>query len=123
MLLFDQFRNPKYEYDIYVSNVYDGDTITVDIQLGFDVLIKKQKIRLFGINTPEIRGDDKEFGKKIRDYVREKILGKQVVMSTIKDKKGKYGRYLGIIYYTDGDKNICLNQELLDKDMAVQYML
>ena len=122
-MLFNKFINTQYKYDIYVSDVYDGDTITVDITLGFDVLIKKQKIRLFGINTPEVRGDDKEFGKKVRDYVRNKILHKNISMYSIKDKKGKYGRYLGIIYYNDNNQDICLNQELLDKEMAIQYML
>ena len=45
-----------YEYRAFVRKVYDGDTITVDIDLGFDVVLKAQKIRLVRINAPEVRG-------------------------------------------------------------------
>ena len=44
-----------YEYKATVTKVYDGDTITVDFDLGFGIILKKQTIRLFGINTPEVR--------------------------------------------------------------------
>ena len=120
---FDKYIDPKFEYDVYVQSVYDGDTVTVDIKLGFDVVLSKQKIRLFGVNTPEMRGEDKENGKKVRDYVRSKILNKHIKMNSLKDKTGKYGRFLGILHYTEDDKTICLNQELLDKEMAVEFML
>lgn len=87
-----------YTYKAFVTDVYDGDTITVTIDCGFGLRMEKQKIRLFGINTPEVRGDEKEFGKKVRDLMRERILQKDIILKTIKDKKGKYGRYLGIVY-------------------------
>ena len=49
-----------YEYRAFVRKVYDGDTITVDIDLGFEVMLKNQKLRLYGINTPEVRGESRE---------------------------------------------------------------
>jgi len=98
---FDKYIDQKFEYD--------GDTVTVDIKLGFDVVLSKQKIRLFGVNTPEMRGEDKENGKRVRDYVRSKILNKHIKMNSLKDKTGKYGRFLGILHYTEDDKTICLN--------------
>ena len=51
-----------YEYCAKVVSVYDGDTITVDIDLGFGIVLKKQKLRLLGINTPEVRGAEKILG-------------------------------------------------------------
>jgi micrococcal nuclease len=108
-----------YEYRAYVRKVYDGDTITVDIDLGFGVLLKNQKIRLYGINTPEVRGESKEEGKKVRDLVRQRILGKWVVIKTRRDKKGKYGRYLGIVYESEVEES--LNDWLLCEGHAVKY--
>ena len=61
----------------------------------------------------------KEEGYKVRDYVREEILEKDIELFTIKDKTGKYGRLLGVIKY--GDK--CLNQDLLDKKMAIKFLI
>lgn len=87
-----------YEYKAYVTSVYDGDTITVDIELGFGIVVRKQKIRLAGINTPEIRGEEREAGLVSRDVLREKILHKNIIINTFKDAKGKYGRYIGVIY-------------------------
>ena len=62
-----------YEYRAYVSRVYDGDTITVDIDLGFGIVFKSQKIRLVRINAPEIRGDERQTGLVSRDALRDKI--------------------------------------------------
>ena len=109
-----------YEYRAYVKKVYDGDTITVDIDLGFGVLLKNQKIRLYGINTPEIRGESKEEGKKVRDLVRERILDTWVTIKTYKDKKGKYGRWLGMVYELEVEESI--NEWLLNEGHAVKYI-
>ena len=91
-------------YKATIEKIYDGDTITCTIDCGFGVKLTKQKVRLYGINCPEMRGDEKEKGKESRDALREKIMGKDILLKTIKDKKGKYGRYLGIRYL--GDENI-----------------
>ena len=61
-------------------------------------LLKKQKIRLLGINTPEVRGSEKSQGIISRDALRQRILGKVVIIKTSKDKKGKYGRWLGEVF-------------------------
>ena len=106
-----------YQYKATVKSVYDGDTITCDIDLGFDVILRKQKIRLYGIDTPELRGEEKERGIMVRDKVRELIDGKDIILKSIKDKKGKYGRWLGIIYIDE----LNLNDWLIDNDFAVKY--
>lgn len=86
-----------YKYNAQVVSVYDGDSITVDIDLGFGIIYKNQKIRLADINAPEIRGEEREAGLISRDALRKKILFKNVILLTQKDRKGKYGRYIGTI--------------------------
>lgn len=105
-----------YNYNAYVTSVYDADTITCDINLGFGVVLHKQKIRLFGIDAPELRGSEKDEGIKSRDYMRGMILNKNIIIKTIKDKKGKYGRWLGIVYLND----INLNELLVKEGYAVK---
>ncbi len=87
-----------YEYKAIVVKVYDGDTVTVDIDLGFHMWMKKQSIRLYGIDTPELRGESRERGLVVRDFVQGLILNKVITLHSFKDKKGKYGRWLAIIY-------------------------
>lgn len=106
----------NYVYKATVDSIYDGDTMTCTIDCGFGVHLAKQKVRLFGINTPEVRGSEKEEGKKSRDAVREKVLGKDILLKTIKDKKGKYGRYLGIIYIQEGDKQVNINDWIIENN-------
>jgi len=107
-----------YTYNAYVTEVYDGDTITVDIDLGFGIKITNQKIRLFGINAPELKGKTKSEGIKSRDKLTELILNKQVKIETVKDKKEKYGRLLGKIWIED----TMVNDVLLKEGFAVSYM-
>ena len=107
-----------FEYNAVVIKVYDGDSITVDIDLGFGIWAKGQKLRLSGIDTPEIRGSSRELGLVARDALRNQILGKKIIIKTEKDKKGKYGRWLATIY-CGSDKSI--NSWLLEEGFAVPY--
>jgi len=106
-----------YKYKAFVVGVYDGDTITVDIDLGMDTWKKNVKLRLARIDTPEVRGAEKIAGKQVRDYVRVLILDQEIVISTTKDKTGKYGRYLAEVVV--GDMN--LNDHLVELGMATKY--
>jgi len=92
-----------YTYRAKYRSNYDGDTIRFDIDLGFGVILSNQIVRLYGVNTPELRGDEKELGKKVRDEVKE-LLSKAntITLRTYKDKKGKYGRWLAEVNY-DGE--------------------
>ena len=117
-------KTPDYTYFAYVSDVYDGDSITVDIDLGLNTWSMGQKLRLYGINTPEVRGPDKERGLMVRDYVRHELLfvaqGK-VLIRTHKDRKGKYGRWLATVFYSDNyERN--LNEELVQLGYAGPYL-
>tara|TARA_Y100001938_G_scaffold91444_1_gene125447 strand:+ start:1461 stop:1787 length:327 start_codon:yes stop_codon:yes gene_type:complete len=107
-----------WEYRALVQKVYDADTITVDIDLGFDIILKKQKIRLVGINAPEVRGEERQHGLISRDALRSKIANKWVIIQTEKDKKGKYGRWLGTVVL-DGEN---INNWLLNEGLATIYV-
>ena len=104
----------QYLYDATVTDVYDGDTLTVDIDLGLHVWIRGEKLRLHRVNAPELRGEERPRGLVSRDWLRERVLDKSVVIETIRDKKGKYGRYLAEIWL--GDENI--NDVLVNEGMA-----
>lgn len=108
-----------YEYNAFVTKVYDADTITVNIDLGFLSHLHNVKIRLFGINAPEVRGTEKEAGKKSRDWLRERILNKPVFIKTYRDKTGKYGRWLADVY-PQNDHNKSFNQLLVEEGLAVE---
>ena len=104
-----------YRYKAIITDVFDGDTITADIDLGFDVWIRGTKIRLYGIDAPEMKGASKEDGKISRDWLRSQVLeSEEITIRTIKDKREKYGRMLGII--EKGDR--ILNDELIEAGLA-----
>lgn len=106
-----------YTYRANVVSIYDGDTITVDIDLGFSIVLRQQSVRLARINAPEVRGSSAELGLKSRDALRDKIMGKTVLLRTIRDSREKYGRWLGEIWL-DG---ACVNDWLMESGLAVRY--
>jgi len=103
-----------YEYRAKILEVYDGDTVTVEFDLGFKIKFI-EKVRLSGINTPEVRGSEREDGLISRDALRERILGQYVIIKTHRDKKGKYGRYIGEIFIEDES----INDWLVTEGLAV----
>lgn len=113
-----------YHYKAIVTKVYDGDTITVDIDLGLGVWRRGEKLRLYGLNAPEVRGSEREAGLRARHWLREILLERRVYVSTIKDRTGKYGRLLAYVYYYDRvGKEHCVNVDIVDAGHAepVEY--
>jgi len=109
-----------YTYKALVKSIYDGDTLRADIDLGFGVILADQSLRLLGIDTPEIRGVERPQGIISRDFVVERIpVGSYITITTVKDRKEKFGRYLATVYYGEEQKN--LNEELLSSGMATPY--
>ena len=103
-------------YPATVTKAYDGDTITLTIDLGMGISMT-ERVRLYGINAPELRGSERVDGLKSRDALRKLILNKEVRLETLKnDKKGKYGRLIGIIYV--GDINV--NKWMVKNNYAVE---
>ena len=86
-------------------------------QIGFDIILHNQKIRLLGIDTPEVRGKEREQGLISRDALRKKIGSKWIIVKTQQDKKGKYGRWLGTIFI---DKEN-VNEWLIKEGLAEVY--
>ena len=110
-----------YEYKCKLVKVVDGDTIDVDIDLGFGVWMRNQRIRLYGIDTPESRTSDKVekvYGNAAKDFLVKWTDAGDLTLKTFKDGKGKFGRILGEIWF-GGTYNI--NQILVDNHHAVRY--
>ena len=109
-----------YEYRCEITRVVDGDTVDAIIDLGFDVSYKS-RVRLYGIDTPESRTrdlDEKARGKLAGKFLSDAILhADNLVIQTKLDKKGKFGRVLGVIVADDVD----LNQALINNHLAVAY--
>ena len=110
-----------FEYNCKIVKVVDGDTADVDIDLGFGVWLKKQRIRFYGIDTPESRTRDleeKKYGLMAKEIVLAHLpIGSTQILRTHKDGVGKYGRILGS--FVVGDTT--LNQMLIDTHNAVAY--
>ena len=104
-----------YEYTAKVTNVVDGDTIDVDIDLGFDVHINT-RLRLAGVNCAELNTPE---GVLARRWTQYNLLGTTVTIKTDKDKKEKYGRYLAVVEVPSWSYNF--NDALIKKGYAVAY--
>ena len=115
-------KEPAYLYRAEVVRVVDGDTIDVDIDLGFYTWIKKQRIRMVGIDAPETHGAERDAGLTATVFLRNLVEGKEVILRTYKgrdggDSRGKYGRWLGTIYLDGLD----VNQHMIDNGQAIEY--
>lgn len=117
-----------YEYNCRVVKVIDGDTVDVDIDLGFDVWLKKQRIRLFGVDTPESRTRDleeKKYGIRAKNFVKGRlpIGSRQVLRTKLDDSRGKFGRILGefVIENNSHKEDTTLNQLLIITNNGVPY--
>jgi len=113
-----------YEYRVKkVLKVVDGDTIDVDIDLGFNVSYT-QRVRLAGIDTPESRTTDlkeKALGLEVKEYLKHSLEGAEdVVIQTEKpDSSEKYGRILGWLFINDDE--ISLNEKMINEGYAWEY--
>lgn len=113
-------KDKLYHYKAVVTAVYDGDTCTVDIDLGLHTWVKGEKLRLTRIDAPELKGKTRSKGLVSRDYLRSLILNKEIIIETIKDAKEKYGRYLAEIWMKDEKgKLLNINDELVKNGFAV----
>lgn len=101
-----------YEYRAKINRVVDGDTVDVDIELGFGVVLADERVRIMGIDTPESRTSDKVeklFGEAAKNRLKS-LLGKTAILRTQvakdgEDMKGKFGRILGDFDVYDANKD------------------
>lgn len=114
-----------FEYKCNIVRVVDGDTVDVDIDLGFGIWVRNERVRLYGVDTPESRTRDlqeKFYGKYATEYLIAK-LGDSCILRTKKDRAGKFGRVLGefVVYdgHSDSWKNV--NEMMVRDFIAVPY--
>ena len=119
-----------YEYRCKVRRIVDGDTVDVDIDLGFGVWLNDERVRIMGIDTPESRTSDsveKAFGKAAKARLKE-LLGPAATLKTRvakdgEDMRGKFGRVLGDfeVYYHKEDRYTTVTDILIKEGHAVLY--
>ena len=113
-----------YHYKAEVLSVYDGDTVTLMIDQGMKHFARV-KVRMIGIDTPEIRTKDleeKKRGYDAKDYLKSRIEGKTIIVQT--QKKGKFGRLLGVLWeYSEDSEELgeSLNDEMIRMGHAKAY--
>ena len=116
-----------HEYRCEIVRVIDGDTVDVDIDLGFGVWMRKERVRIHGIDTPESRTSDKAekvYGLAAKEFVKSYLkAGSAQTLVTEKDKTGKFGRILGKFKVYDGltDSEITLGEIMIREHHAVKY--
>lgn len=117
-----------YRYKVSVVKVVDGDTVDVDIDLGFGMSYKKQRVRMLGIDTPESRTRDlveKKFGKASKKHL--KGILEQGGIELVSHDKGKFGRILGELFthHVEGHPvfghKVNVNEQMILDYHAVKY--
>lgn len=118
-----------YEYRARVNRVIDGDTVDVDIELGFGIVLTDERVRIMGIDTPESRTSDKVekiFGLASKERLKE-LLGKDAILKTEinkdgEDMKGKFGRVLGDFLVEEWEGEVRrVTDILIEEGHAVKY--
>jgi len=109
-----------YEYRCEIVKIIDGDTVDVDIDLGFGIWMRNERVRLYGIDTPESRTRDleeKKYGLAAKEFLTKWLSAGNITLKTHKDAEGKFGRILGELWYND----VNINQKLIEEHHAVGY--
>ena len=109
-----------YRYKVSLVKVVDGDTVDVDIDLGFGMTYKKQRVRMLGIDTPESRTRDlveKKLGKASKKHLKGILESGDIEL--VSHDKGKFGRILGELFM--GGSTFSVNQQMINEHHAVAY--
>lgn len=114
-----------YTYKCRVNKVIDGDTVDIDLDLGFNIILANQRVRMTGVDTPESRTANSE--EKVRGMLSKKKLGEKlptgswvkIVTSKSDNNDDKFGRILGEFILDDGTN---VNKWLIENNYAVAYM-
>ena len=113
-----------FQYKVKVTRVVDGDTVDVDIDLGFKMWLRDERVRLMGIDTPESRTSnkwEKILGKKSKERLKTLVAENKgsITLQTTKEGKGKFGRILGYLNSESDERSF--NQILVDEGHARPY--
>ena len=111
-----------YEYKATVKRIIDGDSLVLDIDLGFYMFMNETKIRLYGLDTPEMNSEDPLLRLQAimaTRYLFDNLkIGEKVTIKTVLDKREKYGRLLATMFTNDG---LNINEGLIQNKLAVSY--
>lgn len=113
-----------YQYKCKINKVLDGDTVDIDLDLGFNIVLVNQRVRMAGVDTPESRTTNKE--EKTRGLLSKKKLAEKLPVGTWQiietqrsdNNDDKFGRILGVFILEDGTK---VNEWLIQNNYAVPY--
>ena len=108
---------PSYRYQAKVERVVDGDTIDAVIDLGFRIKTT-QRLRLAGLNAPEVRGAERAKGLQTKQYIRRRIRENKNQILVETERAGKWGRWIATVYLSDCPES--LNQELIERGLVQQ---
>ena len=115
-----------FEYFCKVTRVVDGDTIDVEVDLGFDI-IHRARVRMMGIDTPESRTRNKAekvLGLASKARLKELLANRKVKLETSKEGKGKFGRILATVWTSDKkgvEEYVNINEKLIEEGHARPY--
>lgn len=113
---------PAYLYRAQVTRVIDGDTVDVTLDLGFYIELRAQRIRLLGIDAPEVKGETREAGQAAKAFLKDLVEGRWIIIRTVKgkddgDRADSFGRWLGVLYLDGVD----VNEAMMAAGHAVPY--
>lgn len=111
---FPAFQQPVYSYRAKVVKVVDGDTVDVEIDVGFNTRIYK-RLRFLGIDTWEVRGEEREKGLIAKARLEELVLNKHIYVQTEMDAEGKYGRVLAWLWVEADGGPVNINNLLFEE--------
>lgn len=120
-------QNWIYTYKCQFVDNYDGDSVTLNVDLGLKTWRMNEKCRMFAVDTPELRGEQKAFGELVRDKLSDLIKsflddGYELLVETHRDKDGKFGRLLVTLHLVHHEKvGINVNNWLVENKYAVSY--
>ena len=102
-----------YTYNATITNVVNGNTVDADIDLGFSIVLR-QRVKLYGVEI--IADKETEAKEQLKD-----LLNGDVVIETMLNKRGKYGRIMGKLFVQDDNKQIDVNRHMVDKGLAQKF--
>lgn len=115
---------PSYRYSVFVHRVLDGDSVDGTIDLGFRITIRQSRIRLYGINSAELRSSDEAerlSAQVAKERLRGLVEGKQIVVEFAKERE-KYGGFLGTIFVDGLPEGVeTVNKLLVAEGLAKPY--
>ena len=116
-----ELQLPNYTYRATVVNIVDGDTIDVDLDVGFDTTMRK-RLRFIGIDTWEVRGSEREKGLIAKARLEEMIqYSDKIYVQTVMDAEGKYGRVLAYLWTETDGVLMNVNEQLIIEGHGTPY--